>query len=247
LRRRTDSEHFDIARPNSSSRVIVLVASLLAALLTQSLPSAYAQTPTKNVAQSVAKSAAVKGTAQALLETLLVKGKAPKTGYSRSAFSHWRDPDRNGCDARNDILKRDLSNIEFKSETGKCKVVTGILNDPYSGMTINFTLGASEVDIDHVVALSHAWQTGAFKWSDSKRLEFANDPTNLLAVSARLNRQKGDSDAASWLPPAKSYRCAYVARQVVIKVKYGLWLTTAEKARIKKVLEGCPNYPAPTS
>ena len=191
--------------------------------------------------------AAKKGSTLALLETLTVKGRAPKTGYSRSAFSHWRDPDRNGCDARNDILKRDLFNVVFKADTDGCKVVSGELKDPYSGTTIQFILGKSDVDIDHVVALSHAWQVGAFQWSDAKRLEFANDPMNLLAVSARLNRQKGDGDAATWLPPAKSYRCAYVSRQVVVKVKYGLWVTSPEKAEIQRVLQSCPNFPAPTS
>ena len=196
---------------------------------------------------SIGTSATQVGTTRALLETLVVKGKAPKTGYSRSVFSHWRDPDRNGCDARNDILKRDLSNLEFKAGTSDCKVIRGVLNDPYSGMSMVFSLGASQIDIDHVVALSHAWQVGAFQWSDEKRLEFANDPMNLLAVSARLNRQKGDSDAASWLPPAKSFRCAYVSRQVVVKAKYGLWVTTAEKAKIQEVLDTCPNYRAPTN
>ena len=191
--------------------------------------------------------AAKKGSTLALLETLPVKGRAPKTGYSRSAFSHWRDPDRNGCDARNDILKRDLFNIVFKADTDGCKVVSGELKDPYSGTTIQFILGKSDVDIDHVVALSHAWQVGAFQWSDAKRLEFANDPMNLLAVSARLNRQKGDGDAATWLPPAQSYRCAYVSRQVVVKVKYGLWVTSPEKAEIQRVLQSCPNFPAPAS
>lgn len=197
-------------------------------------------------ASAAATTAIKKGTALALLNTLVVKGKAPKTGYSRSAFSHWRDPDRNGCDARNDILKRDLINLVFKEDTDECKVVSGVLNDPFSGSAIEFTFGKSDVDIDHVVALSHAWQVGAFQWSDAKRLEFANDPTNLLAVSARLNRQKGDADAATWLPPAKSYRCAYVSRQVVVKVKYGLWITSAEKAAIERVLASCPNFKAPT-
>lgn len=198
-------------------------------------------------ALSIQSGAAKKGSTLALLETLTVKGRAPKTGYSRSAFSHWRDPDRNGCDARNDILKRDLTNVVFKADTDGCKVVSGELKDPYSGTTIQFILGKSDVDIDHVVALSHAWQVGAFQWSDAKRLEFANDPMNLLAVSARLNRQKGDGDAATWLPPAKSYRCAYVSRQVVVKVKYGLWVTSPEKAAIQRVLQSCPNFPAPTS
>ena len=198
-------------------------------------------------ALSVQRGAAKKGSTLSLLETLPVKGRAPKTGYTRSAFSHWRDPDRNGCDGRNDTLKRDLTNVVFKADTDGCKVVSGELKDPYSGTTIQFILGKSEVDIDHVVALSHAWQVGAFQWSDAKRLEFANDPMNLLAVSARLNRQKGDGDAATWLPPAKSYRCAYVSRQVVVKVKYGLWVTSPEKAAIQRVLQSCPNFPAPTS
>jgi len=219
------------------SLAFALLASLLLPVLQSS--TTYAQTPTT--------SSIKKGTTLSLLETLTVKGKAPKTGYSRSAFSHWRDPDRNGCDARNDILKRDLINVVFKEDTGECKVVSGLLNDPYSGLAIEFTLGKSDVDIDHVVALSHAWQVGAFQWSDAKRLEFANDPLNLLAVSARLNRQKGDGDAATWLPPAKSYRCAYVSRQVVVKVKYGLWITAAEKSAIQRVLASCPNFKAPTN
>jgi len=219
------------------SLIIVLTWSLLLPVLQSS--TTYAQTPTT--------SSIKKGTTLSLLETLTVKGKAPKTGYSRSAFSHWRDPDRNGCDARNDILKRDLINVVFKEDTGECKVVSGVLNDPYSGLAIEFTLGKSDVDIDHVVALSHAWQVGAFQWSDAKRLEFANDPLNLLAVSARLNRQKGDGDAATWLPPAKSYRCAYVSRQVVVKVKYGLWITASEKSAIQRVLASCPNFKAPTN
>lgn len=228
------------AKSHRSSRIflvsLVLSGTLLSSLLT-------------NVAFGITSHhvSLKKSTALSLLDTLTVKGKAPKTGYSRSSFSHWRDPDRNGCDARNDILKRDLTNILFKEGTDDCKVLSGLLNDPYSGTSIQFTLGRSDVDIDHVVALAHAWQVGAFQWSDAKRLEFANDPMNLLAVSARLNRQKGDGDAATWLPPAKSYRCAYVSRQIIVKVKYGLWVTTAEKSAIQRVLSSCPNYPAPTN
>lgn len=220
--------------------VAILIAALITSLnihifLTSS--EAIAATPTLRTIKHA--------TTLSLLSTLPVKGKAAKTGYSREAFSHWRDPDRNGCDARNDILKRDLTNLVFKENTKECKVISGILADPYSGTNTQFTLGKSDVDIDHVVALSHAWQVGAFQWSDEKRLEFANDPINLLAVSARLNRQKGDGDAATWLPPAKSYRCAYVSRQVVVKVKYGLWITRAEKTAIERVLATCPNFAAP--
>jgi hypothetical protein len=181
-----------------------------------------------------------------IIETLAVKGRAAKTGYDRSSFSHWRDPDRNGCDARNDILRRDLINLVIKSDSNGCKVLGGVLADPYSGKNIEFIFGASLIDIDHVVALSNAWQTGAFQFTDEMRLQFANDPLNLLAVSASLNRQKGDGDAATWLPPTKSYRCQYVARQIAVKKKYNLWLTKPEKVEMLNLLSKCPNQEIPT-
>jgi hypothetical protein len=185
--------------------------------------------------------------ATVIIETLAVKGRAAKTGYDRSSFSHWRDPDRNGCDARNDILRRDLTNLVIKSDSNGCKVLGGVLADPYSGKNIDFVFGASLVDIDHVVALSNAWQTGAFQFTSEIRLQFANDPLNLLAVSASLNRQKGDGDAATWLPPTKSYRCQYVARQIAVKKKYGLWLTKPEKVAMSTLLAKCPKEEIPNS
>ena len=185
--------------------------------------------------------------ATAIIETLAVKGRAAKTGYDRSSFSHWRDPDRNGCDARNDILRRDLTNLVIKTDSNGCKVLGGVLADPYSGKNIDFVFGASLIDIDHVVALSNAWQTGAFQFTSEIRLQFANDPLNLLAVSASLNRQKGDGDAATWLPPTKSYRCQYVARQIAVKKKYGLWLTKPEKVAMSTLLAKCPKEEIPNS
>jgi hypothetical protein len=182
-----------------------------------------------------------------IIETLAVKGRAAKTGYDRSSFSHWRDPDRNGCDARNDILRRDLTNLLIKSDSNGCKVLGGVLADPYSGKNIDFVFGASLIDIDHVVALSNAWQTGAFQFTSEIRLQFANDPLNLLAVSASLNRQKGDGDAATWLPPTKSYRCQYVARQIAVKKKYGLWITKPEKVAMSTLLAKCPKEEIPNS
>ena len=181
------------------------------------------------------------------IETLAVKGRAAKTGYDRSSFSHWRDPDRNGCDARNDTLRRDLTNLVIKTDSNGCKVLGGVLADPYSGKNIDFVFGASLIDIDHVVALSNAWQTGAFQFTSEIRLQFANDPLNLLAVSASLNRQKGDGDAATWLPPTKSYRCQYVARQIAVKKKYGLWLTKPEKVAMSTLLAKCPKEEIPNS
>jgi hypothetical protein len=190
-------------------------------------------------------------TAVAVLETLAVKGRAPKTGFERSQFGPtWSDVDRNGCDTRNDILYRDLTSKTFKSGTQNCVVLTGILNDPYSGEKISFVRGVGssmDVQIDHVVALSNAWQTGAFKLSYDKRLALANDPMNLLAVKGRLNSQKGDGDAATWLPPRKDIRCAYVAQQIVVKAKYQLWVTSAEKAAMVALLAKCPGFKVPTN
>lgn len=181
------------------------------------------------------------------LERLPVKGRAPKTGYSRDEFGPaWTDDvdvagGHNGCDTRNDILKRDLTGETFK-DGSRCVVATGTLHDPYSGRTIHFVRGqgtSTKVQIDHVVALSDAWQKGAQNLSEEKRRELANDPGNLLAVDGPLNGQKSDADAATWLPPAKGYRCQYVARQIAVKAKYKLWVTSGEKAAMRRVLAGC--------
>jgi len=192
---------------------------------------------------NISTAEAATSAAETLLDSLAVKGRAPKTGYTRAQFGQtWADVNRNGCDTRNDILKRDLTNVLFRTGTRDCVVESGTLIDPYSGMTINFLKGnktSMEVQIDHVVSLSNAWQTGAFKLTLAKRTEFANDPDNLLAVQGRLNSQKGDGDAATWLPPLKSYRCAYVSKQISVKAKYGLWVTAPEKAAMKTILGKC--------
>jgi hypothetical protein len=188
---------------------------------------------------------AAAGTALAAVARLTVKGRAPKTGYTRAQFGQaWFDLDRNGCDTRNDILRRDLHSRQMKNP---CKVLAGTLApDPYTGTSIRFVYGgASEVDIDHVVALSDAWQKGAGTWVAGKRLALANDPLNLLAVDASTNRAKGDGDTATWLPPNKSFRCTYVARQVAVKGKYGLWVTAAERDAMTRVLATCPNMVLP--
>ena len=203
------------------------------------------------VALNVSNAEAASESALTVLDSLAVKGRAPKTGYDRDQFGQrWADVNRNGCDTRNDILQRDLKNVLFKPGTRNCVVVSGDLMDPYSGTTINFVRGnvsSMEVQIDHVVALSNAWQTGAFKLTISTRTQLANDPLNLLAVQGRLNSQKGDGDAATWLPPQKSFRCAYVARQIAVKAKYGLWVTVPEKKAMQSILAKCPNEPLPGS
>ncbi len=160
---------------------------------------------------------AATGTAAAAAAKLPVKGRAPKTGYSREQFGDgWATTD--GCDTRDRILTRDLTATAYLDD---CRVLSGTLADPYTTAGIRFIRGGtSEVDIDHLVALSDAWQKGAQRWSAAKRVAFANDPLNLLAVDAHINRAKGDGDAATWLPPNKPFRCAYVARQVAVKRKY---------------------------
>jgi hypothetical protein len=191
------------------------------------------------------------GMATAVLETLAVKGRAPKTGYTRAQFGPaWADVDRNGCDTRNDILKRDLTSITYRAKTRNCVVESGTLVDRYSGETINFVKGnisSMEVQIDHVVALSNAWQTGAFKLSTDQRRALSNDPLNLFAVKGRLNSQKGDGDAATWLPPLKNFRCSYVAQQIAVKAKYSLWVTAPEKAAMVSILAKCPTQKVPVS
>ncbi len=200
-------------------------------------------------AQAIRFSEATEVTASTVLSSLPVKGRAAKTGYSRSQFGQaWADVDRNGCDTRNDMLKRDLTNIEFKVKTRDCVVLSGVLLDRYSGETINFVRGnvtSMEVQIDHVVALSNAWQTGAFKLTLMQRTAFANDPMNIFAVKGRLNSQKGDGDAATWLPPLKSFRCTYVAQQIAVKAKYSLWVTAPEKEAMTRILAACPNQTLP--
>lgn len=179
-----------------------------------------------------------------VLEELEVKGRAPKTDYSREQFGDgWKN--EGGCDVRNIILHRDLRDVAVNHE---CQVTSGVLDDPYTGQTIQFQRGAStsaDVQIDHVVALSDAWQKGAQQLSYEKRVELANDPLELLAVDGTANRQKGAGDAATWLPSNKSFRCQYVARQVAVKKKYSLWVTQAEKDAIARVLGACRGQKIP--
>ena len=186
-----------------------------------------------------------------VLAGLPIKGRAPKTGYSRAEFGQaWADVDRNGCDTRNDILDRDLTAKTFKPGTRDCLVLTGVLADPYTASTIDFIRGASTssaVQIDHVVALNDAWQKGAQQLSVERRTALANDPLNLLAVDGPANQQKGAGDAATWLPPNKSYRCDYVARQISVKATYSLWVTQAEHDAMARVLGDCTGTEVPTN
>ncbi|MET4050535.1 MULTISPECIES: DUF1524 domain-containing protein [unclassified Rhodococcus (in: high G+C Gram-positive bacteria)] len=186
--------------------------------------------------------------ALSMLATVPIKGRAPKTGYDRDVFGQaWTDDvtvegGHNGCDTRNDILHRDLTAITEKPGSNGCAVQTGTLADAYTGTTISFVRGtdtSSAVQIDHVVALSNAWQTGAQQLDPATRQNLANDPRNLQAVDGPANQQKSDGDAATWLPSNNAYRCTYVARQVEVKAVYGLWVTQPEHDAITRVLSDC--------
>lgn len=241
--------------PPTAGRTRRLAAPLAAVVLaglvagcdpaTSVTPTAGASSSSDTVATTTVSSGVSvdSGAVLGVLDSLAVKGRAPATGYSRDQFGQaWADVDHNGCDTRNDILGRDLTDKTYKPGTHDCVVTTGVLHDPYTGTTIDFTRGQDTsvaVQIDHVVALLNAWQTGAQQLTTDQRLALANDPENLLAVDGPTNQQKGAGDAATWLPPNKAFRCAYVARQVQVKAKYDLWVTPAEKDAITNQLNSC--------
>ncbi|RLV08604.1 hypothetical protein CTZ27_07395 [Streptomyces griseocarneus] len=195
------------------------------------------------------------GTARAALGELTVKKAASKDGYDREGKfgSAWSDSTSapgsgNSCDTRNDILARDLKDKKLKGGS-VCVLDAGTLDDPYTGKKIRFQRGpktSSAVQIDHLVALSNAWQTGAQKLSQSRREALANDPLNLVAADGPANMGKGDKDAAAWLPANKGFQCSYVARQIAVKKEYKLWVTDAEREAMGKVLDTCPDEPLPT-
>lgn len=177
-----------------------------------------------------------------VLAQLPVKGRAPKTGYEREQFYNgW--PEVEGCSLRQRILKRELGESAVLAEN-QCTVVSGEFDEPYTGSHLVFYAReeiSEGLQIDHVVALSDAWQKGAQQLSVEERYALATDPLNLLAVDASANSQKSDGDAATWLPKNKAFRCQYVARQISVKYKYRLWVTQAEKEAMSRVLTSCPD------
>lgn len=180
-----------------------------------------------------------------ILEQLEIKGRAPKTGYNRGKFySGW--PTVDGCNLRQRILKRELGDTATLA-SDNCTVISGEFTEPYTGSHLIFREKSdlsTGLQIDHVVALSDAWQKGAQYMDEDTRYAMATDPLNLLAVDSKANQGKSDGDAATWLPPNKSFRCQYVARQVSVKYRYHLWVTQAEHDAIANILATCPNEPA---
>jgi hypothetical protein len=223
----------------SSAIALVLLAGAMPSLIeesapTQSTPTSKEQSPTSDTIQP--------GTALDALQKLEVKGRAPKTGYSRAQFgSGWAVV--NGCSTRDVIMYRDLTNVTLADE---CTVESGVLNDAYTGTVIQYSkANPSAVQIDHVIALSDAWQKGAQLLSEETREQLANDPLELIAVSGKANQIKSDADAATWLPDNKAFRCQYIARQVAVKQKYLLWVTAAERKAMEDILNTCQSESLP--
>ena len=182
--------------------------------------------------------------AKDVLENLAVKDKYTETKYYRKAFYDNWGQTASGCNTREAILARDLTDVVYKPNS--CKVQTGTLNDPYTGKTIEFVRGqdtSSAVQIDHVVALSNAWASGAALLDKDSRYEISQDPLNLLAVDGPANQEKSDQAADTWLPSNEAFQCQYVARQISVKYKYKLWVTPSEKLSMQKVLAECPDEP----
>ena len=225
--------------------ILVFFISLVVILINFYVNQAKEAVPDRQLKNTVAVAPPDTELAIDTLGKLAVKGRAPKTGYARTQFmDDWAEG--SGCDTRNILLRRDLSRVVLDDD--QCIVLSGQITDPYTAKIINFQRGfgsSSKVQIDHIVALSDAWQKGAQQLSYEQRNQFANDPLNLLAVDGPANQNKGDGDAATWLPPNKSYRCAYVARQIAVKAKYHLWVTQAEHDAMSRILSNCPHQALP--
>ncbi len=199
-------------------------------------------TPTEDAPDVPARA----GSALNALNRLKVRSMSSSAGYDRegSFGAPWTDVDGNGCDTRNDILRRDFSSI---TQADGCLIYRGVIRDRYTGKQIDFTRGQTTslaVQIDHVVALHNAWMTGARTLSQEMRVALANDPLNLQAVDGPTNSRKSDLDASWWLPPRRDYQCVYVARQISVKREYHLWVTPDEKIAMQSVLTTCPRQKA---
>ena len=184
--------------------------------------------------------------ARAQLAALPVKGWDRQTDFSRYRFGEpWSDDvnvefGHNGCNTRDDILRRDLTQLVVRP--GTCYAQSGVLIDPYTGESIAFVRGpdsSEAIQIDHVVSLSDAWYKGARDWDEQRRRDFANDPRNLLAVGAKANFDKAFRDANAWLPPNPAFRCEFVALQIAVKAAYRLWVSANEKRAMAAVLDHC--------
>lgn len=184
------------------------------------------------------------------LEVVADGGSGEAPPYTRSQFGDgWADLDGDGCSTRNEILARDLTLVSYQPGTNDCVVESGVLDDPYTATTIQFQRGETTsqmVQIDHVVALADAWNSGAWQWDTEQRLQFSNDPLNLLAVDGDANQDKGAATFDQWVPANPDALCDYAERQVTVKYKWGLAVTRSEHDALARALSECPERQTPT-
>lgn len=203
--------------------------------------------PTETTAEQPATSD-IYDEAEAFVASLPVTSTGPSVKYQREPQfgAAWIDVDGNGCDTRNDILKRDFAS--FETFRGDCEVRTGVLNDPYTGKTINFvhtnafgknTGDSQAVQIDHIIPLDWAWQNGAEAWDQDTRILFANDPINLKAVEGKQNSSKKNQGPSTWWPAAESFHCTYAVEFTSVLQKYELTIPAADQQALLGTLEGC--------
>jgi Excalibur calcium-binding domain len=251
LRRRGPADHRR-ARPGGGPgrTASVLAAVALTAAVVAACTSTTTITTTSQQGVAGTPSAITAGPESALstLYSLAVADLGPTTGYRPQQFGpRWADTDHNGCDTLDDVLRRDLTGVEVRGGDRGCVVLSGALVDPYTGTRARYARRTGgEVAVDHVVSLLDAWRTGMRTRPPAERLAFANDPMNLYTVTRTAYADKNGADAASWLPPAQDFRCTYVAAQVGVKKKYGLWVTSGERVAMERVLMRCPNLRAPS-
>ncbi|MFF8188826.1 HNH endonuclease family protein [Microbacterium sp. NPDC016588] len=235
-------------RRTLGATLTAIAAAIVAAVVLPTLP----QTPedvtpapaiavtTETPAQQLSPDAAA---AMDLLEALAPAEPANQDTYERDDFGQrWADIDRNGCDQRNDVLARDLTDTTTKPGTHECVVLTGTLHDPYTGSTIVFQRGQATsefVQIDHIVPLAWAWRQGADTWSIEQRETFANDPLNLQATDGPTNQSKSDRGPGDWMPPDTSYACTYAARFIEILATYQLTINTTDRSALATQLTSC--------
>lgn len=177
----------------------------------------------------------VVGSALALLQLVRVENEY-QVGYNRALFEHWRDIDGDGCDSRDQVLKRDSISLP-QVDPVNCNVIAGDWVSPYDGARWS---NPSNLDIDHVVALKEAWDSGAWAWSAAQRKAYANDTSDsrtLLAVTDSVNQSKSDKDPSNWLPPLQSYTCTYLGNWIAVKVRWNLSMDSSEYGRIKNLLQ----------
>lgn len=221
-------------------RLRALVGLLLTALLVGPLglagPAAASDARSPAGSWSAATPRTIDASAVASLE---VREPGASTDYDREAFGKpWADVDDNGCDTRNDILARDMSRETLE---GDCKVLTGVLKDPYTGEQIDFdkSKGSNQIDIDHMIPLGAAWEAGASEWTDEQRLQYANDPLVLLAVDSGANRSKSDQTISEWMPTNTAIACQYGASYVAIALKYELSVSPADHDKLEELSGSC--------